>query len=375
GSKTTIKVSEATTGDDTLSGGAGKDTLSGGIGGGTGSVAKSITVTATSSTVNASNTAEIFTNSGTESATTTLYSGAASAGNTLTVTLPATVSITSEGPSASQTGSDASTSLIEAIGQRAGTGGGVTLISNANTFLASLSSETSVDIRTIVPTATGATVPDTIILSGSETGSACDALVLDVRSLSGARLQLDNIEFASVQGSATVVGGAGNNFVEGDDSNQFISLGVGDDTLYGGGGYDVVGSGSGNDFLYGEDGNDVLYGNLSQGDDILLGGRDDDLLIGGSGNDTLSGGAGADRFVFAAGSGQDTISDFTGDDGDTVQISANANGTPIDSFAALQAAAADTADGNLVIDLGDDNSLTLIGVPSGALQADWFAFL
>ena len=111
-----------------------------------------------------------------------------------------------------------------------------------------------------------------------------EALVIDARQLpAGAVLQLDNVEFAIVIGSCTVVGGSGRNFVVGDAAAQTIILGAEDDVLHGGGGNDYIGSKGGNDQLYGDAGNDTLSG-----------GKDNDTLHGGSGNDKLYGGQGMD---------------------------------------------------------------------------------
>ena len=51
--------------------------------------------------------------------------------------------------------------------------------------------------------------------------------------------------------------------------------------------------GTGNDLLEGNTGNDVLDG--GSGNDVLAGGAGDDQLLGGSGNDVLDGGAGVDQ--------------------------------------------------------------------------------
>ncbi len=57
--------------------------------------------------------------------------------------------------------------------------------------------------------------------------------------------------------------------------------------------------GAGNDFLQGDDGNNKLKGK-----------RGDDALNGGFGDDKLKGGRGADTFVFSQNSGRDKIKDF-----------------------------------------------------------------
>jgi len=72
--------------------------------------------------------------------------------------------------------------------------------------------------------------------------------------------------------------------------------------------------------------------------------------------------------------GIDVVADFDGATGDVVQLAANVNGTAIDTFAELQAAAADNASGNVEIALGSGNTLTLNGVTASELQSEWFTF-
>jgi RTX calcium-binding nonapeptide repeat (4 copies) len=61
--------------------------------------------------------------------------------------------------------------------------------------------------------------------------------------------------------------------------------------------------GTGNDILNGAEGHDWLHG--GEGNDSLNGGVGDDLLAGGAGDDTLYGGAGRD--VLVGGDGNDVI--------------------------------------------------------------------
>jgi Ca2+-binding RTX toxin-like protein len=108
----------------------------------------------------------------------------------------------------------------------------------------------------------------------------------------------------------------------------------------------LVGTQTGADLLIGGDGNDSLQG--LGGADTLVGGAGDDILTGGSGNDRLEGGAGRDVFRFdAAGDSQphamrsdgakrlpDHIVDFTQgtDKIDLGQIDANSGTQMNDSF-------------------------------------------
>ncbi|MCF7847286.1 MAG: type I secretion C-terminal target domain-containing protein [Kiritimatiellales bacterium] len=57
-------------------------------------------------------------------------------------------------------------------------------------------------------------------------------------------------------------------------------------------------------------------------DDELSGGMANDMLVGGTGADVLSGGGGADRFVFDESDlGVDTITDFSPEEGDVIDLS------------------------------------------------------
>lgn len=174
--------------------------------------------------------------------------------------------------------------------------------------------------------------------------------------------------------------GDGNDMIIAAAGNDSLGGGVGDDTVRAGGGNDViyggqdVGDTGANDVILGEAGNDVIFagaGNDSVNggagdDDIFSGGGDDtvdggsgaDTLWGGGGNDQFTGGAGADTFVFAAGHGDDTVTDFDVSE-DILRISGTTTDfTSVDDVTA----AASVVSGNLVIDLGGGDSLTLEGL-------------
>lgn len=62
-------------------------------------------------------------------------------------------------------------------------------------------------------------------------------------------------------------------------------------------------------------------------DDLLVGDAANNTLTGGDGNDTLTGGGGADTFAYTVpGDGADLLTDFTGSQGDRLQISASGFG-------------------------------------------------
>jgi hypothetical protein len=140
-----------------------------------------------------------------------------------------------------------------------------------------------------------------------------------------------------------------------------------DDLLYGGTGNDVITGGARIDLIYGDQGNDTLNGGA--GDDYLFGGAGDDRLVGGTGNDYLKGNAGADTFAFGeAQSGHDIVADFTPGT-DHLEIKQNLNGSGVTTAAALLATATTDAHGNVVLHLGGQNDITLLGVDMTHLTA------
>jgi len=203
----------------------------------------------------------------------------------------------------------------------------------ANDWVATRPSGALLDVRTITLTSnsgTGTTEP--VVISGTSSSSSTtgqEAFVIDVRNMPGGSvLQLNNIEFASIVGNATVTGGAGPNFAIGDENAQFISLGELDDTLYGGDGNDTVASAFGEDILYGNQGSDLVQGGGGedslyggQGSDTLDGENDDDMAFGNFGADSMLGGQGEDALygnqdndTLSGGSGLDSLFGGQADD-------------------------------------------------------------
>jgi Ca2+-binding RTX toxin-like protein len=76
----------------------------------------------------------------------------------------------------------------------------------------------------------------------------------------------------------TIIGGSGNDFIQGDNAANKLLGNAGNDTLLGGGGNDTLWGGSGHDQLFGQSGNDILYAKDGQ----------TDTLDGGSGFDKAS---------------------------------------------------------------------------------------
>jgi Ca2+-binding RTX toxin-like protein len=111
-------------------------------------------------------------------------------------------------------------------------------------------------------------------------------------------------------GDDNIDGRAGHDAISGGGGADHIVAGSGNDTVFGGAGHDIVFGGAGDDHISGGAGNDRLHG--GDGDDIIFGDAGDDTLSGGSGNDLLSGGDGND--LVDGGDGDDHIAGGAGDD-------------------------------------------------------------
>jgi len=106
--------------------------------------------------------------------------------------------------------------------------------------------------------------------------------------------------------------------------------------------------------------------------DLIDGGAGDDFVDGRAGNDMLAGGAGNDIFNFANSCGQDSISDFAAgaESDDVLDITAFG----FADFSAVLAATTNV-NGNAVIALDADDSITLVGVTPAQLHPHDFYFL
>ena len=113
------------------------------------------------------------------------------------------------------------------------------------------------------------------------------------------------------RGSDVLIGGAGDNVIDGLGGSDRLVGGLGDDvlTLGGGGtaegeeGRDALTGGSGISDLSGGEGDDTIT--LGEGGGHAYGGGGDDTLTGGAGGDVLYGGDGSDRIT--AGAGDDHV--------------------------------------------------------------------
>jgi Ca2+-binding RTX toxin-like protein len=92
--------------------------------------------------------------------------------------------------------------------------------------------------------------------------------------------------------TATMVGGAGGNEIDGTPGRDVIQAGGGNDEVDGHGGNDLICGGKGNDSLSGDAGSDEVR--AGRGNDELDGNGGVDRLFGGRGRDDIDGGAGDD---------------------------------------------------------------------------------
>ncbi|ESQ73750.1 calcium-binding protein [Asticcacaulis sp. AC402] len=215
---------------------------------------------------------------------------------------------------------------------------------------------------------------DTVISSVSYSmfGRAVEVLTLTGSgNLNGTGNSLNN----------TITGTIGNNVLDGGMGGDKLVGGLGDDTYYvqsandtvielGGGGWDVIFS----TVSYSLNGRYAEVINLTGTANInatgnslantLVGNDGMNTLNGKGGKDILSGGLGSDIFLFETGSGKDTITDFSAEQNDSININAYTAGV-------ANVALVTQAGANVIVNLGASNTITVIG----ANQADVLAHM
>lgn len=215
------------------------------------------------------------------------------------------------------------------------------------------------------PDAVNETISPALIFNGTDNADSFDALTFPIRVDFSNVLSNDTPNGATISGAqpssngTVLIDAANNQFVF--TPNQVFPPGsfqytlsntIGSDTatvtistityvVNGLGGNDSLAGGSGNDTIFGNTGNDNIAGR--GGNDRLLGGQGNDTLVGGAGNDTLVGSlgvdvltsdSGADNFLYnspnegsdSISSASDTITNFSGSEGDLILVSASGFG-------------------------------------------------
>ncbi len=170
--------------------------------------------------------------------------------------------------------------------------------------------------------------------------------------------------------SDSLEGSNGDNILRGSLGNDSLIGLRGDDQLFGNLGNDIVFGGFGSDTITGGGQNDELRGN--GGEDRIFGGEGKDTIEGGRGNDRLTGGSEADIFVFFGRFGEDTIRDFsTHLNGERINLEEVAG---ISSFHDLRGNHLSQAEANVLIEVGNGNSITLLNVELSDLTSRDFVF-
>ncbi len=111
-------------------------------------------------------------------------------------------------------------------------------------------------------------------------------------------------------GDDTIDAGGGNNTVDGSGGNDQITTGAGNDKIDGGAGDDTIDGGGGNNTVNGSGGNDKIT--TGAGNDKIDGGAGDDTIDAGGGNNTVDGSGGNDKIT--TGPGNDKIDGGAGFD-------------------------------------------------------------
>lgn len=170
-------------------------------------------------------------------------------------------------------------------------------------------------------------------------------------------------------GADKLGGGLGHDNISGEGGDDYIYAGKsGNDTIDGGAGDDHVFCGTEDDYVKGGSGSDELYG--GSGNDTVFGGAGDDAIYGGTGDDILNPGSGEDTLFFAADSGNDQVVGF--EIGEDTLFLREAEQDFVD-LASVQAASSEVS-GGVLIDLGGDSSLILVGLSLNDLQNIDFVF-
>jgi serralysin len=181
----------------------------------------------------------------------------------------------------------------------------------------------------------------------------------DITGTVGSRAFSVELDMASENAKLDVVGG--NTFFTSTDI--VLKTGIHNARLLGVADLDATGNANANQ-LMGNKGDNGLSG--MDGNDRLFGGQGFDTLTGGAGDDVLGGGSAADVFVFADGFGTDQITDFLLADSDILRLDDAIWGGAAKTAAEVLTEFSSVVGGNLVLNFGLGEVLTLTGVGSTA---------
>ncbi len=112
-----------------------------------------------------------------------------------------------------------------------------------------------------------------------------------------------------------------------------------------------------------------VVANGGAGRDSLTGGSGADTLVGGTGDDTLRGNGGRDTFVFEVGGDRDTVLDFSTRQ-DRLDVGAFFN----DFQQLLGSGTVSQQQNDTLVNFGDGDSATLVGIQANQLSASNFIF-
>lgn len=175
----------------------------------------------------------------------------------------------------------------------------------------------------------------------------------------------EGASYVSVTGINVTVAQFNSAYASGGTSAVADLLLGGNDEVTGSRNADRILSGAGNDLVKGGDGADTIDGGV--GNDRLYGGNHNDYISGGLGADRVWGDAGVDRFHFESGDGQDVIMDFDAKGGGSKQDYLSLVET--DTFTIIKSGR------NTVLDFGEGDTLTLMGVKASAFTVADIDFL
>jgi Ca2+-binding RTX toxin-like protein len=265
---------------------------------------------------------------------------------------------------------------------------------------------------------TGGSGADTVRYSSDITSAyLSDADLVSVESILITKGSAGSYDFSNQTEALSVTGGSAADTITGGSGADIIDARAGDDTIsadqsdliIGGSGTDTVRFASAVTADYFADTDlvsveNILITNYSAGAyDFsnqtealsITGGSAADTITGGSGVDTISGSGGGDRIngyagddtidvgsdyyadwvVIGENSGSDYLINFDRYSEDKIVLTANLNGSSVDTYADLKLASTNDDDGFAVLNFGGGNSLTVHGSSLAGLGAEDFYFV